>query len=674
MSRLPQVSSSLTITDPLIKYQSLLATGVLSPSPNQHRLAHHLQKLYRDLKDYSPQTEYRARLSLLTQAIDSSSAHPKPAPPSSSGLAVPSHPIWRNPFFARLLTAGGQGQGKGRSLALTRVLTSRQAAVEIDSPRGLFLSGDVGTGKSMLLDLLAEGLPTEKKRRWHFSGFMLYALSRLEHFRKISEGKGGGEGGGGGGEYSLLWLGREMIETSPVLFLDEFQLPDRAASKILGNLFVVFFQLGGVLVASSNRMPEELERATGGYGEAERGMVGRMLGLGRRRRAAKGELFGATSDFAGFLEVLKARCKFWHMESRDWRRWEGVEVGKGEAKALEGDGVEGVGEAEEEVDEKSEVALRPAKYFTGTQETEEWGAFVSGAWQPARLVVYGRTVLVPRQRDGVSLWDFSELVHSFGPADYITLASNYHTFILDNVPILPLSMKNEARRFITFLDALYESRCKLIIRAAAGPDDLFFPETRRAASASNTATTATTAATEPHTDGGGDAVYSETIAEVFQDQTSPFRPNISSYNPDQDSDFGTEQDASRKVDFTDAGAFTGQDERFAYARAESRLWEMCGARWHARRGEGWWMPLPAEARHWEGREVSRPLRIDTAESVRGKIAKGDVSFGPVVELDGPVGLEGRNVTELWRREEERRAAGAEGSEGCEDAMTKTKGG
>ncbi|KAB5554884.1 AFG1-like ATPase-domain-containing protein [Coniochaeta sp. 2T2.1] len=661
MSRLPQVSSSLTITDPLIKYQSLLATGVLSPSPNQHRLAHHLQKLYRDLKDYSPQTEYRARLSLLTQAIDSASAHPKPSPSESSTLAVPSHPIWRNPFFARLLTAGGQGRGKGRSLALTRVLTSRQAAVEIDSPRGLFLSGDVGTGKSMLLDLLAEGLPTGKKRRWHFSGFMLYALSRLEHFRKISEGKGGGEGGGGGGEgeYSLLWLGKEMIETSPILFLDEFQLPDRAASKILGNLFVVFFQLGGVLVASSNRMPEELERATGEYGETERGVVARVLGMAGRRKKVKGrgELYGTTSDFAGFLEVLKARCEFWHMEGRDWRRWEGVEVGIGEGKALVGDGVEGVGEVEKKVEENSEGALRPAKYFIGMEETEEWRALVSGAWQSARLVVYGRSVLVPRQRDGVSLWDFSELVHSFGPADCITLASNYHTFIIDRVPILPLSMKNEARRFITFLDALYESRCKLIIRAAAGTDDLFFPETRRAASVSNS----TAAATEPHTDGGGDAVYSETIAEVFQDQTSPFRPNISSYNPDQDSDFGTEQDPSKKVDFTDAGAFTGQDERFAYARAESRLWEMCGARWHAREGEGWWMPLPAEARHWEGREISRPLRIDTRESVRVEIAKGDVSFGPVVELDGPVGLEGRNVTELRRREEERRAAGAEGS-------------
>lgn len=633
MSRL---ASSLTITDPLIKYQTLVATGVCSPDLAQHRLAHHLQKLYERLKDYSPQAEYRARLNALTQAIDAASGPKPPSSPSGRGeLAVPSHPIWRNPFFSRMLP---QRRQQDSTLALTRVLTSRQGAVEIDSPRGLFLSGDVGTGKSMLLDLLAEGLPNAGKRRWHFGGFMLHALGRLEHYRRTGNGAGAGAV-----EYSLLWMAREMIETSPILFLDEFQLPDRAASKILGNLFVVFFQLGGVLVASSNRMPEELERATGEYETPQRGL-GQMLGL--RRRKPKGELFGGTSDFAAFLEVLKARCEFWHMEGgRDWRRREAVEAR--ESRQLpSAEGVPVSRKDEQSTTEDGESVKRPAKYFIGVHNEGDWRKAVSAGsdapWEPARLIVYGRSVLVPRQHDGVSSWDFSELVHSFGPADYITLASNYHTFIIDNVPVLPMSMKNEARRFITFLDAVYESRCKLVIRAAAGPDDLFFPETRRSSA--------------PGSDGpseGSDAVYSETISEVFQDQTSPFRPNISTYNPDQDSDFGTEQDLTKKVDFTDAGAFTGEDERFAYARAESRLWEMCSERWHARAGE-WWTPVPAEARHWEGKEASRPLRIDTQEVP--KIAKGDVAFGPVVELEGPVGLEGRNVKELRRREDERSRA------------------
>lgn len=645
---------SLAITDPLIKYQTLVATGVCSPDLAQHRLAHHLQKLYERLKDYSPQTEYRARLNALTQAIDSAApSSPESLHSSASDhrrrrqeLAVPSHPIWRNPFFRRWRQQQQQhpktGRGTTDTLALTRVLTSREGAVEIDSPRGLFVSGDVGTGKSMLLDLLAEGLPHAGKRRWHFGVFMLHALGRLEHFRRTQRDDGDGEGTAG---YSLLWMAREMIEQSPILFLDEFQLPDRAASKILGNLFVVFFQLGGVLVASSNRMPEELERASGEYGTPTQTGLGQMLGLGRRK--PKGELFGGTSDFAAFLDVLKARCEFWHMEGgRDWRRREAVEVKKA-LRQMRGAG--GLAESENEEQSRTggeDTAKRPAKYFIGHDNGEDWQKAVSAGcdtpWQPARLIVYGRSVLVPRQHDGVCSWDFSELVHSFGPADYITLASNYHTFIIDNVPVLPMSMKNEARRFITFLDAVYESRCKLVIRAAAGPDDLFFPETLGPAASGSESPAE-----------GSDAVYSETISEVFQDQTSPFRPNISTYNPDQDSDFGTDQDLTKKVDFTDAGAFTGEDERFAYARAESRLWEMCSDRWHARTGE-WWTPVPPEARHWEGKEASRPLRIDTQEVP--KIAKGDVAFGPVVELEGPVGLEGRNVKELRRREEERSKA------------------
>jgi len=647
MSRLAS-KTSLTITDPLIKYQSLVATGVCSPDLAQHRLAHHLQKLYERLKDYSPQTEYRARLAAITRAIDSATSKSAALAAAQGGreLAVPSHPIWRNPFFERLLKREARTAGGG--LALTRVLSGRQGAVEIDSPKGLFLSGDVGTGKSMLLDLLAEGLPNARKRRWHFNTFMLYAFSRLEGYRKeMYSGLSTGEGGEA--EYSLLRLGKEMVEESPVLFLDEFQLPDRAASKILGNLFVVFFQLGGVLVASSNRMPEELERASGEYGVVPQRGLGRMLGLGRRRKQ-KGELFGGTSDFAAFLEVLKARCEFWHMEGgRDWRRREGVEMR--ELKEVVAGGAAEIAAADVEEEEEplggQEAQKRPAKYFIDRDDSAEWEKLVSrdAPWQPASLVVYGRTVTVPRQHGGVSFWDFSKLVHSFGPADYITLASNYHTFIIDNVPVLPLSMKNEARRFITFLDALYESRCKLIIRAAAGPDDLFFPETRRPATPSPGNNSA---------QDSDNAVYSETISEVFQDQTSPFRPNISTYNPDQDSDFGTEQDVAKKVDFTDTGAFTGEDERFAYARAESRLWEMCSGRWHARTGESWWTPVPAEARHWEGKEASRPLRIDVRE--RPKIARGDVVFGPVVELEGPIGLEGRNVAELRRREEERARA------------------
>lgn len=244
--------TSVTITDPLVKYNALIATGVCSPDTSRYRLAHHLQKLYLRLKDYTPAQEHRARLQQIARAVDGADD----GGGGRDGLATKKHPIRRNSLFARFFEKAESEASD--NLSLMRVLTSYQAALHIDSPKGLFLSGEVGTGKSMLLDLLAEGLPTRRKKRWYFNTFMLHAFSRLEQFRKSRPQLARGDQ-----QYSILWMAKEMVEQSPILFLDEFQLPDRAASKIMSNLFIAFFQLGGVLIVSSNWMPEELEKATG---------------------------------------------------------------------------------------------------------------------------------------------------------------------------------------------------------------------------------------------------------------------------------------------------------------------------------------------------------------------------------------------------------------------------
>ncbi|KAM3072878.1 hypothetical protein ACMFMF_007206 [Clarireedia jacksonii] len=673
------LSTGLTITNPLVLYRALLATKAIDPDPSQHRIALHLQKLYLRLKDYTPQTEYGERLKAISRAVDSN-----PGVEDERTVAVPGHPLRRNPLFAHLF----ERKERQDTLAMTRVLTSHEAAMNLDSPKGLLLHGEVGTGKSMLLDMLADSLPNRKKRRWHFNTFMLETFARLEQLRQSRSSLGDI----GSDEYSMLWLAKDMIEKSPILFLDEFQLPDRAASKILSNLLTPFFQLGGVLIASSNRMPEELEKASG-----RGGLVKNWLGLGKRQKM---DMFSQGNEFAGFVGVLKSRCEIWDMgkDGRDWRRREIEEVDDEATKIAEMmreemiEGFAGLGNLPPGGFVPSQVAIletgngdasktiekyvkanAPKKYLLTSDKDETWNSVIQSVfpstdhpipWQSTTLLVYGRQVPVPRHLNGVTYWDFQDLCGgTFGPADYITMASTFHTFILDNVPILTLLQKNEARRLITLLDALYEARCKLIIRAEVGPDELFFPETK----ISQISTSASDAAPND----GQDAVYPETLSEIYQDQTSPFRPNISTYtdsssttsnpvktgyDPDEDSDFGpvpgVGNEIGRTVDFGNTASFTGEDERFAYKRAASRLWEMCGGRWHARGGDGdgeakdWWRPLPVEGRGWERSSTGKGAR--RGEGAREEHSGGDVKMGGLVELDRPAGLQGKEMDE-WEK-------------------------
>ncbi|OAL37261.1 hypothetical protein AYO20_03437 [Fonsecaea nubica] len=747
---------SLSITNPLILYRTLVATRKIKPDPAQHRLALQLQKLYFRLKDYAPEIEYRYRLEKIGRSV------PRKARKSSlsttetqgdrhgaqQGRGTSDHDGDRNGHEDeddvgrsdrdRRWTRAGRILSSlvslkslpSTTLALTRTTPLHHSALAIDSPLGMLLYGEVGRGKSMLLDLLYDSLPSRKKRRWHFNTFMLdifrrievARIERLELLRRSSTTRRslfGRDDVVSDHEHVILSLAKDTVCDSPILFLDEFQMPDRAASKLINGFFTAFFHLGGVLVASSNRMPEELSKAAGiEFGDLRRtatpgGVAGGFFGLGwGMSRESEGER-AAKTDFGLFLEVLRARCEVWEMEGeKDYRR-EGDEDDLAvDESVLDPDVYEAAAaevEAEKRLDDMVDDASpstrstsvssvsaltesttlssdTPAHYHIDLSSTESDPAFEKdlrllnplATWNPITLTIYGRRLELPCTQKGVLKSTFSALCATYlGPADYVSLCSTFHTIILTDVPVLTLAQKNEARRFITLLDALYEARCRLLIQAAAPPDKLFFPETK----VRRVGTGAASNAGGDEDDGDSTAsITSESFSEMYQDSTAPFRPNISSYtgandthspmpfpsftpslhNPnartvlaDEDADFGptygngrghgisdsstSRWDVGRATagpDFTSTSALTGEDERFAYKRARSRLWEMCGRKWWderlpmARRVNGhddyhgdnhapketslreaqdpdavsaptWWRPIHSSGRFWE---------------------------------------------------------------------------
>jgi protein AFG1 len=255
------------------------------------------------------------------------------------------------------------------------------------------------------------------------------------------------------------------------------------------------------------------------------------------------------------------------------------------------------------------------------------------------------------------------------------------TLILIDVPVLTVQMKSEARRFVTLLDALYESGCMLLIRAAAPPDDLFFPETQNRSSVTS------------NSDTGNDLVYQEMYSEVYQDSTSPFRPNISSsyagdvlsggtpkyaantspLSADEDVDFGPVYGTGRGVgeapderhqqdrvtrgtspDFTQVySALVGEDERIAYKRAKSRLYEMCGDRWWSR--ENFWKPANVDKRHWKRVRQSIPAHSGASTGAESSFQHGASPFR--IAQDPPPTF---NFSHFWRMVTWGKMAGAWG--------------
>jgi cell division protein ZapE len=277
-------------------------------------------------------------------------------------------------------------------------------------PRGQYIHGPVGRGKSMLMDLFFAVAPVLAKRRVHFHAFMLEVHARLNEERRQA----------GPRQDPLARLADALIERAWLLCFDEFHVQNIADAMILGRLFEALLERGTVVVLTSNFAPDRLYEG----------------GLNRAR-------------FLPFVALLKERLEAIGLDgARDYR-------------------LDGLGDAV-----GYHHPLGPA---TDARLARAFARLTGGGPAGAEVLEVGsRRLEVPKAACGVAWFDFEALCEQpLGAADYLALTERYHTLLLSGVPRLTPDKRNQARRFVTLVDALYDRRINLIIGAEAAPAELY---------------------------------------------------------------------------------------------------------------------------------------------------------------------------------------------------------
>ena len=281
---------------------------------------------------------------------------------------------------------------------------------EVEAPQGLYVFGPVGRGKSMLMDLFFATAPLDRKRRVHFHAFMLEVQETLHRWRQEEDGP----------EDVIAALADKVAGEATLLCFDEFHVGNIADAMILGRLFEALFERGVVVVATSNWEPDDLYKD----------------GLQRDR-------------FLPFIALIKEKLDVLELDAvRDYRLRRIKDL---------------------------RLYFSPLGDLAARHMTESFARLTGGVEpRPDRIIVQERRLEVPRQAEGVAWFDFDELcARPLGAADYLAIATHFNTVLIDCVPTLSPEQRDQARRFVTLIDALYEHRVNVVIAAAAPPERLY---------------------------------------------------------------------------------------------------------------------------------------------------------------------------------------------------------
>ncbi len=355
-------------------YNQLITEGELRADPEQARIIEMFNRLYDDLLDYPEVAGRGSRISIK---------------------------LWRLKDFFRW-------NGK-----------------DATPPKGLYLYGGVGRGKSMLMDLFYECAPVKAKTRVHFHEFMLDIHARMKVWRGLSAKERVEMGGRATEDDPIPAVARQIANSSTLLCFDEMQVTDIADAMVLGRLYKELLVRGVVIVATSNRVPDDLYKG----------------GLNRQL-------------FLPFIEMIKETFHVAPLDGpTDYRL----------------DRLKGVHTYYTPVNDASTKKLSKAFFRLTDRDVADRAKVPSET-----LLIQGRDVFVPKAARGVAVFSFKRLcATATGAADYLAIARRYHTLILVAVPQLGPDKRNEAKRFVTLIDALYEHGVKLLCSAAVEPDNLY---------------------------------------------------------------------------------------------------------------------------------------------------------------------------------------------------------